>query len=196
MRAKALSNGMASYVYGLSTVAVLDTTASLLVVLLPGMFIAAGVPVGSALMWLGLFGCLLLGLLACLPLGILAGSLLRNPRAVGGLGFLATMGLAIVSGLFFPLQALWGWVQVLAQALPMHWLGVGPRSVFLPAEAAALEVSGSWRTLIGVGVLVAWAVIGLALGPVLLRRMARRESGSAVEARRQQAMQRTRGWLR
>jgi ABC-2 type transport system permease protein len=127
LRAKALPNGMASYVYGLCTVAVLDTTTSLLVVLPPGMFIVPGVPVGSALLWLGLLSYLLLGLLACLPLGILTGSLLKNPRAVGGLGFLATMGLAIVSGLFFPLQVLWGWVQVLAQVLPMYWLGVGLR---------------------------------------------------------------------
>ncbi|OLT12707.1 hypothetical protein BJF78_24085 [Pseudonocardia sp. CNS-139] len=191
LRAKALPHGMTAYVVGLATVAVLDTVASLLVVLLPGMFIAPGVPVGSALLWLGVLGYLLLGLLACLPLGILVGSLVQSPRTIGGLGFFGTMGLAVLSGLFFPVQALWGWVQVLVQALPLYWLAIGMRSVFLPAEAAALEVGGSWRTPLGIVVLLVWAAVGLALGPVLLRRMARRESGSAVEARRQQAMQRT-----
>jgi ABC-2 type transport system permease protein len=191
LRAKTLPHGMSSYVYGLSVMAVLDTVTSMLVVLLPGMFIVPGVPVGSPVLWLGLLGYLLLGLLACLPLGILVGSVVTNPRTVGSLGFLATMGLAFISGLFLPLQALWGWVQVLVQMLPMYWLGIGLRSVFLPAEAAAMEIGGSWRTLTGVGVLVAWAVVGLALGPVLLRRMARRESGSAVEARRRLALQRT-----
>jgi ABC-2 type transport system permease protein len=190
LRAKAIPHGMTSYVVGLSALTVLDTVASMLIVLLPGMFIVPGVPVGSAALWLGLFGYLLLGLLACLPLGILVGSLVKNPRTVGGLGFIGTMGLAVISGLFFPLQALWGWVQILVQLLPMYWLGVGMRSVFLPAEAVALEIGGSWRTLTGIGVLCAWAVIGLTLGPVLLRRMARRESGSAVEARRQRALQR------
>jgi ABC-2 type transport system permease protein len=191
LRAKALPRGMTSYVVGLSAVAVLDTVASMLIVLLPGMFIVPGVPVGSPVLWLGLVGYLLLGLLACLPLGILIGSLVTSPRTVGGLGFFGTMGLSIISGLFFPLQAIWGWVQVLVQMLPLYWLGVGMRSVFLPAEAAALEIGGSWRTLTGIAVLVAWGVIGLAFGPVLLRRMARRESGSTVEARRQQALQRT-----
>ena len=44
---------------------------------------------------------------------------------------------------------------------------------------SAVEIDGSWRTLATIGVLLAWAVVGLALAPVLLRRMARRESGSA-----------------
>jgi ABC-2 type transport system permease protein len=41
-----------------------------------------------------------------------------------------------------------------------------------------------------VAVLGAWAAVGFLLAPVILRRMARRESGSAVAERRQQAMQR------
>jgi ABC-2 type transport system permease protein len=36
--------------------------------------------------------------------------------------------------------------------------------------------------------LAAWAVAGLVLTPVVLRRMARRESGSTVTARREKAM--------
>jgi len=43
-----------------------------------------------------------------------------------------------------------------------------------------------------VGVLGVWAVLGLVLAPMVLRRMARRESGSAVDARRQKALQRVR----
>lgn len=48
----------------------------------------------------------------------------------------------------------------------------------------------SWRHLETVGVLGAWAVAGLLLAPPILRRMARRESGSAMEERRHRAMQR------
>jgi ABC-2 type transport system permease protein len=33
-----------------------------------------------------------------------------------------------------------------------------------------------------------WTVAGLVLAPIVLRRMARRESGSAVAARRERAM--------
>lgn len=191
LRAKAVPGGMSSYVVGLSVAAALDGLLSLVVVLVPAMFILSGVAIGSPGLWLGLVGYVALGLLAVLPLGILVGSVIPSPRMIGGVGLFATLGLAMLSGLFSPLQALWGWVQVAVQVFPVYWLGIGMRSVFLPPEAAALEIGGSWRTIETIGVLGAWAAIGLLLGPVLLRRMARRESGSAVEARRQRALQRT-----
>jgi ABC-2 type transport system permease protein len=39
------------------------------------------------------------------------------------------------------------------------------------------------------GVVGAWAVAGLLVAPALLRRVARRESGSSVAARREKALQ-------
>jgi ABC-2 type transport system permease protein len=66
------------------------------------------------------------------------------------------------------------------------------RSAFLPEAAAALEIGGSWRTLETVLVLGAWAVVGLAVAPAVLRRMARRQSGSQVAAARDEAAQ----WVR
>ena len=105
---------------------------------------------------------------------------------------LPIMVLSGISGIFFPMQVLWGWVQVVAQIFPMYWLGLGMRSAFLPDEAAVLEVTGTWRTAETVAVLGAWAVVGLLLTPVVLRRMARRQSGSQVEAARQAAVQ----WVR
>ncbi|MEJ3654070.1 ABC transporter permease [Actinomycetes bacterium KLBMP 9759] len=192
LRVKAMPNGMFAYVVGLATVSSLDTLVSVMLVFGPAvLFVVAGVPITAAGFWLGLAGFLLLGLLACLPLGLFIGSVVRNPRTIGGVGFLGTMGLAMLSGLFFPAQVLWGWVQVLVQVMPLYWLGHGMRSVFLPAEAAALEIGGSWRIPEAIGVLGLWAAVGLVLGPVLLRRMARRESGSAVESRRQHVLQRT-----
>ena len=190
LRAKATPGGMRAYVVGLVVVAALDVAAGLVIVAVPGMFLLSGVAVASVALWLGLLGYLALGLLACLSVGLLIGSVVANPRTIAGVGMLATTGLAVVSGLFFPVQVLWGWVQVLVQLFPMYWLGLGLRSVFLPAEAAALEVGGTWRILEGLLVLGGWAAVGLLLGPVLLRRMARRESGSKVEARRAEALQR------
>ncbi|SLJ82423.1 Uncharacterised protein [Mycobacteroides abscessus subsp. abscessus] len=60
----------------------------------------------------------------------------------------------------------------------------------LPDAAAAVELGGSWRWPATVAVLGAWSAVGLVVAPVLLRRMARRESGSSVAARREKAMQR------
>jgi ABC-2 type transport system permease protein len=67
---------------------------------------------------------------------------------------------------------------------PGHALGAAPGS------AAAVELGHSWRHLETVGVLGAWAVLGLLLAPVVLRRMARRESGSTVAERRDRALRR------
>jgi ABC-2 type transport system permease protein len=191
LRAKAVPDGMAGYVVGLTSVMGLEAVLGLALIAVPTIFIVPGMPVGSGGMWLGLVGFVALGLLACLPMGMLFGSLFRNPRSIAVVGALLTLGLSMVSGLFFPVQVLWGWVQVVVQVFPIYWLGIGLRSAFMPAEAAALEIGGSWRTLEAVGVLGAWAAIGLLFGPVLLRRMARRESGSAMEARRQQVLRRT-----
>lgn len=64
------------------------------------------------------------------------------------------------------------------------------RSALLPVAAAAAELGGLWRPVETTLVLLAWAVAGLVLAPPILRRMARRESGSLMEQRRQRAMQR------
>jgi ABC-2 type transport system permease protein len=82
------------------------------------------------------------------------------------------------------------WVQVLGQLTPTYWLGLGLRSTLLPESAAVVEIDGSWRTLLTIAVLTVWAIAGMLLAPRLLRRMARRESGSSVAARREKALQR------
>jgi ABC-2 type transport system permease protein len=83
-----------------------------------------------------------------------------------------------VSGIFYRLTLLPEWLQWVAQAFPIYWLGLGARSATLPAEMAAAEIGGSWLETFAV--LGVWAVIGFVLAPPLLRRMARRQSGSAL----------------
>jgi len=137
--------------------------------------------------WLILLWLLPLGLVATMPLGAVFGSLFENPRSIG-LITLPMFGLVAISGIFYPITALPGWIQGVAQVFPVYWLGLGTRSAFLPDALAAVELGGSWRHLETFGVLAAWAVVGLAVAPVILRRMARRESGSAVAARREKAL--------
>jgi ABC-2 type transport system permease protein len=142
--------------------------------------------------WIRVVWVVVLGLLATMPIGIIIGSLAPNVQKVGTWGMFPILVLLGISGIFVPVQELWGWVQVVAQLFPMYWLGLGMRSAFLPDAAAAVEIGGSWRTLETVLVLGAWAVVGLALAPGILRRMARRQSGSQVAAARDQAVQ----WVR
>ena len=124
-----------------------------------------------------------------LPIGMVIGALVPGVQKVGMWGMLPIMVLAGISGIFYPIQQLWGWVQVVAQVFPMYWMGLGMRSAFLPDAAAAAEIGGSWRTLETVLVLGAWAVVGAVVTPIVLRRMARTQTGSQVEAAREATMQ-------
>jgi ABC-2 type transport system permease protein len=63
------------------------------------------------------------------------------------------------------------------------------RSAFLPDSAVVNEIGESWRTLETVLVLGAWAVVGALVTPIVLRRMARKQTGSQVEAAREATMQ-------
>ena len=94
-----------------------------------------------------------------------------------------------ISGIFYPISGLPDWLHPVAQVFPVYWLGLGTRAAMSPDAAAAAEIGDSWRHLETFGVLGLWAVVGLALAPRILRRMAQRESGSVVEARRQHAIQ-------
>jgi ABC-2 type transport system permease protein len=101
------------------------------------------------------------------------------------LTFFPLAALVAISGIFYPISALPAWVQRIAQIFPVYWLGLGLRSVFSPASAAALELGGTFRPLATFLVLAAWAVVGLLLAPPILRRMAQRTSGGEMEAGKQ-----------
>ncbi|WP_239155294.1 ABC transporter permease [Amycolatopsis sp. FDAARGOS 1241] len=189
LRAKATPNGMLGYLIGKVVSLSLMQVSALLVTLVPSLILFPGLATGHLSAWLRLLWVLALGLIATLPLGAGIGSLIREPRSMG-LVMLPVTGLAAISGIFYPITALPVWVQDIAQVFPMYWLGLGMRSALLPDSAVVVEVGQSWRPWWTLGVLVVWAVIGLALAPVLLRRMARKESGSSVAARRERALQR------
>jgi ABC-2 type transport system permease protein len=190
LRSKAAPRGLVGYVSGQVVLQTLGVLPMLVIILVPSFFLFEGVMQRGAAGWLGAVSFLLLGLLAAIPLGMAIGSLARKPSQVTTWGLLPVFGLGAISGIFVPLQALWGWVQVVAQVFPMYWLGAGMRWAFLTDEAAAFEVTGTFRPVEAALVLGAWAAVGLASAPVLLRRMARRESGSAVQARRDERMRR------
>ncbi len=192
LRAKAVPHGVVGHVTGHVVLNVLAIIPSFLVILVPGAILFDGLMSNGAEGWATLVWVTLLGLWATLPIGIIIGSLAPGVQKVGTWGMLPVLVLIGISGIFFPIQSLWGWVQVVAQMFPMYWVGLGMRSAFLPDAAAALEIGRSWRTLETVLVLSAWAIAGSLIAPVVVRRMARRQSGSQVEAAREQALQ----WVR
>jgi ABC-2 type transport system permease protein len=192
LRAKAVPHGVVGHVTGHVVLNVLAIIPSFLVILVPGAILFDGLMQNGAEGWATVVWVTLLGLWATLPIGIIIGSLAPGVQKVGTWGMLPVLVLIGISGIFVPIQSLWGWVQVVAQIFPMYWVGLGMRSAFLPDAAAALEIGGSWRTLETVLVLSAWAIVGSLVAPLVVRRMARRQSGSQVEAAREQALQ----WVR
>ena len=191
LRHKAAPHGLVGYVGGQLLFQSLAALPQLALVVVPSLLLFDDImadPSG----WVTLVWVLVLGLLATMPIGLVIGALVPSVQKVGTWGMVPVMILAGISGIFFPIQRLWDWVEVVAQVFPMYWLGLGMRSAFLPEAAAALEVGGTWRTVPTVLVLGAWALAGMLVTPVALRRMARRQAGSHVEAARERATQ----WVR
>ncbi|MBB4934289.1 ABC-2 type transport system permease protein [Lipingzhangella halophila] len=189
LRAKAIPDGMLGYLVGkLSTVTGM-TLVSLLVFLVPALFLVDGVAVGGLGRWLQFTAVFVFGLLAVLPIGAVIGSLFSNPRNMGYV-MLPVMGLVAISGIFYPVTQLPVFLQWIAQVFPIYWLGLGMRAALLPDAMAAVELGESWRHVETAGVLGVWIAAGLIVAPIVLRRMARRESGSAVQARKEKAIQR------
>ncbi|WP_432846200.1 ABC transporter permease [Amycolatopsis sp. CA-161197] len=189
LRAKATPNGMLGYLIGKIMSLSLMQVSAMLVTLVPCLILFPGLADRGVWSWLNLLWVLAVGLVGTLPLGAAIGSLIRDPRSMA-LVMLPVTGLAAISGIFYPITALPVWVQDIAQVFPMYWLGLGMRSALLPDSAVVVEIGQSWRPWATLGVLLVWSVIGLVLAPVLLRRMARRESGSSVAERRERALQR------
>ncbi|MBM2617517.1 ABC transporter permease [Actinoplanes sp. LDG1-06] len=186
LRAKATPHGMNGYLIGKVIAVGGMTLFSVLIVLIPGAFLVDGLRVDLGgvltLIWL-----LPLAVVATMPIGAAVGSSIENPRNLGFV-MMPIFGLVAISGIFYPITGMPGWLQAVAQGFPIYWLGLGMRSVFLPDALASVELGDSWRHFETFGVLAAWAVAGLLVAPILMRRMAQRESGSAVAARRERAL--------
>jgi ABC-2 type transport system permease protein len=189
LRAKATPNGILGYLAGKIVSVSGSLVADLAIFLIPAMFIIPGLAISSLSSWLTLIWVLALGMVAALPIGAVLGSVFTSARSQG-LITLPILGMIAISGIFYPIASLPDWLQWIAQLFPIYWLGLGMRSALLPGSAVSVELGESWRHLETIGVLGVWAVLGLVLAPIVLRRMARRESGSSVAKRREKALQR------
>jgi ABC-2 type transport system permease protein len=186
LRAKATPNGMIGYLVGKILMFALTTAVSLVALVIPAFAVAGDLRLDARTFVL-LVLIFLVGMVATVPISVALGSLLKRASQTGLL-FLGSMLLIVPSGIFYPITALPEWLQWVGQAFPYYWLGLGARSAMLPESMAAAEIGESWRTAEMFAVLGVWAVLGMVLAPIVLRRMARRESGSTVAAARERYM--------
>lgn len=189
MRAKAVPHGVTGHLLAKLVVAVVDTAIPVVPLVVGAAIILPGVLPTDPLSWLLFLLIYALATAAMLPWGAVMGSVFRSALGLG-VASLGLYAMAAIAGLFYPLTALPPVLQVVGQFTPHYWIGLGIRTVLLDDAAMALEVGGSWRTPLMLVVLVGWAVVGMVLAPILLRRMARKTSGSAVAEARERVLSR------
>jgi ABC-2 type transport system permease protein len=186
LRAKATPNGMLGYLVGKIVMFAVTTLLSVIAIVIPGIMIVDNL-ILDARAWLLLVLLFVVAMLSTVPTGVALGSLMKSSMQAA-LVPLAYALIMIVSGIFYPITVLPTWLQWVAQVFPVYWVGLGARSAMLPAEMVEAEIGQSWRTVEMFAVLGVWAVIGFLLAPILLRRMARRQSGSAIAKVRERYM--------
>lgn len=191
LRARATPNGIRAYLIGKLTTVSATILIYLAILIAGGVIIIGRLQLDSAHAWLTLTWVLALGLVATQPIGAILGSLISTPRGAAYMS-MPVIAVIAISGIFYPISAMPAWLRVIAQLFPVYWLGLGMRSAMLPSSAANVELGHTWHHLATLAVLTAWATIGLVLAPMVLRRMAQRESGSSVTARREKLLQRVR----
>ncbi len=187
LRLRATPGGIPAYLIAKSLLIVTMAVSTLVVLLGVGAVLVDGpLPHGPG-GWLTLVWVTALGLLAVVPLGAAIGAVLPNPREALALIMLPSMALLITSGAMFPISKMPALVQNIASVFPLRWMAQGLRAALLPDAARAAEPAGSWQLPTVALVLAAWAVLGFLLAVPLLRRAARRESGSRLTARQDKA---------
>ncbi|GAA3867483.1 ABC transporter permease [Streptomyces sedi] len=183
LRLRATPGGIPAYLVAKCLLVVTVAVGTLGLLLVAAAVVAEGPLPRGVEGWLTLLWVSTLGLLAVVPLGAAIGAVLPNPREALALIVLPTMGLLVTSGAVFPITSLPAVVQQVASVFPLKWMAQGLRAALLPDAARVAEPAGSWELPMVAMVLTAWAILGFLLAIPLLRRAARRESGSRLSAR-------------
>ena len=104
-----------------------------------------------------------LGLLPTILIGLVLGMVLKGGAAMAG-GVVTMMAMAILGGLWMPLEMFPGWMQTLGQFIPTYWISrLGEWTLYggdLPA--VGLLVIGAWTLVLGTVCLVSMSrAVGL-----------------------------------
>jgi ABC-2 type transport system permease protein len=126
--------------------------------------------------WFTFTWVFLLGTAAGTVLGIAYSSVPKSARSAPAVVTTPLLILQFISGVFFVFNDLPTWLQNIASIFPLKWTAQGMRSVFLPPEFEAAEVSGSWQHGLTAVILTVWLLVGLVVC-VRTFRWQRRDAG-------------------
>lgn len=143
---------------------VLLTTVMQLVLLLAVAALAFDVRLpDSPELWWRFAWIVVLGAAAGTTVGIAFSSVPPDARSASAIVTPPMIVLQFVSGVYFVISQLPGWMVDVASLFPLKWMAQGLRSVFLPDALAADEPAGSWELDRVALVLGIWCVLGLLL---------------------------------
>lgn len=150
----------AAYFLGRVGLVVVTSLAQTLLLLAVARF-GFGVPLPTdAAHWGTFTWVLVLGVASGTVLGI-AFSSVASARSAGAVVIGPVLLLQFISGVYFPFDAMPGWLQQVAAVFPLKWVAQGMRSVFLPDDFRTQEVTGSWEHAMTAAVLLVWCAVGL-----------------------------------
>jgi ABC-2 type transport system permease protein len=115
----------------------------------------------AASSWFTFGWVFVLGTAAGTVLGIAFSSVPKSARSAPAVVTTPLLILQFISGVFFIFNDLPTWLQYIASIFPLKWTAQGMRSVFLPPEFEAAEVSGSWQHGLTAIILTVWLIVGL-----------------------------------
>ena len=119
------------------------------------IFLAVGIglfglrPSGA---WWMAFPIVIVGTFAFLAIGLLVGAVAKTVEAASAMANLVVLPMAFLSGSFFPIGSAPGWLQVIANALPLKHLNHALTDVMVRGKGAA-------SALPELGILLAFAVV-------------------------------------
>jgi len=152
-----------AYFIGKTGLVLVSTVAESVILIIVGMLVDHLRLPTSAERWWTFAWVFLLGTITCTLLGIAASSVPRSARSATAVITLPFVVLQFISGVYVPFTFVPPWLRDIAAIFPLKWICQGLRSVFLPAQAAALEPAGSWELGRTALVLAAWVAAGLVL---------------------------------
>lgn len=119
--------------------------------------------------WLAFGGVFLGGLTTFALLGIVVGQLPRSETSASAVIIPIVLAVQFVSGIFIAFTLLPAWLQSVANALPVAWVGHVMRAVFLPESGRYLEAGEAYDLPRAAAVIGAWALGAFVLALVTFR---------------------------
>lgn len=105
------------------------------------------------------------GSLAFNALGYLFSSFSKTMEAYMGVANIASFLMMFISGIFFPISSMPGWLQPVAHVLPLTYFVEGLRDGMV--YGSGLATADYW---IDIGIMAAWGAVAYLLGAILYRR--------------------------